>query len=506
MSKKPHDLKGQKEETLQGDYITDKPIAKTTVITDSPPQPIAVMGNQEPINQFIEWPITRPDGAYQPIQYRAAGHLLSAGIDPENIQAASLVLTTMLSARWGYPIAAMLVSEDPQEAVRVLDHCIKMSPMDSTIEFREVKPDHLYIKGGGLLKGKCVICPEVGGFSKVARDFDLILTRGHSVRQQLEKGKYEVGLSEYRSEMKVSFIGIDGGKLKNGFCHPSIIKIPISSRRSDIAAAFSDITEQYGLMQSPTFKIRKSFQRLKSRVVIIPYEEQLWRALNECGCDHLQEKMGVLKNVISVCAIINRPPVVQMAELGAYIYGTNEQEVSRWLIDAGIENPSVMSPEEDIVATKVDYYLARLLLDGIILTGYTRFTDRQKKVFETVKAINLGKMSTVILSKGDEVEILANISKSQSGWAPREKVFETINNGSYDFSLSSVNSDLVELFEMGLLERAKPHKSRFYGYFINTMTLSDAIKLPDPATIMDPVYEGKTITIVNPLTGQVEKI
>jgi len=150
--------------------------------------------------------------------------------------------------------------------------------------------------------------------------------------------------------------------------------------------------------------------------------------------------------------------------------------------------------------------MARLLLAGILMTGPTRFTDRQKKVFETVKAINMGKMSTAIFKKGDDVELLASISRSSGCWAPREKVFEMINNGSYDFSFSSVSNDLVAFFEMGVLERAKPPKSRFFGYYVLTKVLSDAIQLPASETVQDPVYQGKTVDVVNPFTGQVEKI
>lgn len=259
-------------------------------------------------------------------------------------------------------------------------------------------------------------------------------------------------------------------------------------------------------MQSPLFKIRKSFQRLKPRPVIIPFEDQLASALVESGCDHASKKMGILKNVISVCAIINHPPSVHKAEVGAMIYDTDEREVGRWLIDAGLQKASETVPEEPIVATKVDYHMARLLLDGILMTGSTRFTDRQKKVFETVKAINMGKMRDAILKKDDDVEKLAAIAQHSGYWATREKVFEIINNDNYDFSMSSVSNDLVALLEMGVLERAKPPKSRFFGYYIMTTTLSDAIKLPAPETIQDPVYQGKAVTVVNPMSGQVEQI
>ena len=484
--------------------ITDEVTPETTAVIASPHQHMVNLSDHEPMNQFIERPIIRSDGAYQPIQYRTAGHLLSSGIYPENLQAGSLMLTIMLSPRWGYPISAMLESDDPQGAIHLINSCLSLIPKDATIEFPELKPEHLYIDGGQRLDGKCIISLAPDGFSKVIRDLELILTRGHAVRQEVAKGRYEFDLSEHRTKMLVSVLGIDGGKPGKGLSLPSILKIPVSYKRSATEGIKSDIIEQYDLIQSPSFKIRKSFQRLKPWPVIIPYEEQLSRAIDESGCEHAHEKMGILKNVISVCAIINRPPSVQKAELGSIMYGTDEQEVSRWLIESGLEKATETLREDPVVATKVDYHLARLLLDGILMTGPTRFSDRQKKVFETVKAINMGKMRDAILKKDDDVEKLATIAQHSGYWTTREKVFEIINNGSYDFSLSSVSNDLVALLEMGVLERAKPPKSRFFGYYIMTTTLSDAIQLPASETIQDPVYEGKAVTVVNPFTGQVE--
>jgi hypothetical protein len=400
----------------------------------------------------------------------------------------------------------MLEPDDPQGAAHLINSCLPLVPDDATIEFPELKPEHLYINGGQRLDGKCIISLAPNGFSKVTRDLDLILTRGYAVRQDVAKGRYEIDLSEHRTKMKVSVVGIDGEKPGKGLTLPSILKIPVRYKSLATECMKSDIIEQYDLIQSPVFKIRKSLQRLKPQPVIIPYEGQLSRAIDESGCEHPHEKMGILKNVISVCAIINRPPSVQKAELGSIMYGTDEQEVSRWLIEAGLEQASEVIPKEPIVATKVDYHMARLLLDGLLMTGPTRFSDRQKKVFETVKAINMGKMRDAILRKNDDVEKLATISRSSGYWASREKIFEIINNGSYDFSLSSVSNDLVALLEMGVLERAKPPKSRFFGYYIMTTTLSDAIQLPASETIQDPVYEGKSVKVVNPFTGEVEEI
>ena len=107
-------LKGRENEELQGDYIADAEELTTPTVVEDSPQPIVVTGGHEAINQFFERPIIRPDGARQPIHYKAVGHLLSNGIDPENIQAATLIHTITLSARWGYPISAMIVSEEPE--------------------------------------------------------------------------------------------------------------------------------------------------------------------------------------------------------------------------------------------------------------------------------------------------------------------------------------------------------------------------------------------------------
>ncbi len=498
------DQKGR--EVQHEDIITDMPATNTGVIPDTTTPPTVFAGNSDPINQFIEWPVIRPDGALQPIQYPAVGHLLSNGVDPGNIQAANLTFMAMLSARLGYPISAMLEPDDAQGAVQLLDQCLKIVPADAVIEFPELRPEHLYIDGGRRLDGKCIISPIENGFGKASRDLELILTRGHTISQEVAKGKYEVGLSEHRSAMHVSVLGINGGKPGKGLSLPSVLKIPVGTNPGAILPGRPDVFERYGLIRSPLFKLRKTFQRLRAQPVAIPYEQQLATALIESGSDHVLEKIAILKNLVSICAIVSNPHPVEMAELGAMIYSTDENEVRRWLIDSGLAKGPQPITSEPIVATKVDYYLARLLLDGVLLSGPTRYTDRQRQVFETVKAINMGKMSTSILTKGDEVETLAAISRSSGCWATREKVFEEINKTGYVFSLSSVNKDLATLLELGVLERAKPVKSRFYGYYITTSTLSETIQLPAPNTIQDPVYEGKDVLVVNPFTGEVEKI
>jgi hypothetical protein len=382
------------------------PATKTGITTDTTTHPMVFVGDSDPINQFIEWPIIRPDGAYQPIQYPVTGQLLCNGVGHENLKAAALVSTCMLSSMLGYPISAMLAPEDAQGAIHLVDQCLRLIPHEAVIEIPELKPEHLFIDGGKRLDGKCIVSPTENGFNKVERDLELILTRGRTIRQELTRGKFEVGFSEHRSVMRVSILGIDYGRLGKRLNLPSVLKIPVTSNGATELPGKSEVADQYGLNNSPLFKIRKSFQRLKQRTVVIPYEQQLGNAMANNGCDHVSAKLEVMKNLISILAITNQPLPLQMAELGAMIYGTDEKEVGRWLIDTGLIKDLEPMPVKPVVATKVDYYLARLLLDGVLLAGPTRYTDRQRRVFETVKAINMGKMTSTILTKGDEVEVL----------------------------------------------------------------------------------------------------
>ena len=494
MKRKQSIKKEHRSKELEGDYITDMPVAKT----EAP--------SEDPLNRFIEWPIIRPDGTRQPFQFRTAGHLISSGVHPENIQAASLIHTIMVSAALEHPISAMIVSDDRQEVVRVLDQCKKLIPKDATIEIQNLKPEHLYCKGGDLLDRKCIICPDVGGFKTVHRDLDLIIGRGHCARQEIVKGRFESSLAEFKARMKISIIGIDNGRTDKGLSHPSILKIPIRAGGIALDLPNSNLVEQFGLLQAPPFKVRKSLQRLKPRKVLIPFAAQLTQVMKESGCDYLREKMDVLLNMISICTIINQPPPVHPAELGAIMYDTDESEVKRWLIESGLQSPGQDAMAEPLVATKVDYHISRLLLDGMLLVGSTRFTDRQKMVFDAVKTLNMAKLSTALLSKGDDVEKLSTIAQGSGYWATREKIFEKIGRSDAQFSLSSMSNDLMALVTMGMLERAKPPKSRYYGYYITTPTLENAIGLPAPETIQDPIYEGKEVLVVNPLSGQVEKI
>jgi len=486
------------------DEINKKP--DSTAAVSRPQNSVKALNGYETINQFLEWPLTRDDGAHQPLQYLVNGHLLASGVFPDNIKAANLAVISMLSARMGYPISVMLEPDDTQNAIQLTNQCQRLVPSEATIEFQEFLPEYLYYDGGRKLDGKSIISLAVNGFKKANPDLELILTRGHAIHQEFTKNKFDFSLSEHNSKMIVSLIGINSGKSSKNLNHPSILRVPIKGNHTGGLTTVSEVFKKYDLIHSPLFKMQKTFQRLKWRPVDIPFIQQIESMMLESACDNVFEKLGIIKNLISIFTIMREPSPLHMAELGALIYGTDEKAVSRWLQDTGYEKDVGPMSNEPIIATKLEYYLTFQLLEGFLSAGPNHFTDRHMKAFETVRTINKGKMSNLILEKGDDVETLAAIINNPDCWASREKIFEIINKDHNHFSLSSVSNDLVDLLKMGMLERAKPPKSRFFGYYITTLTLSDSIQLPTPETIIDPIYEGKVIDIVNPFTDKVDQI
>ncbi|MBC2732880.1 MAG: hypothetical protein HF981_00800 [Desulfobacteraceae bacterium] len=465
---------------------------------------------EELSSRFFECPVVTPDGTHQSVLVAPAGHMLQKGVYPDNLRAAQLLLLISISSRLGYPLSAMIVAEDKLDVVGLLDAVAKLTPEKAVREVGSVALDLLFAQGGLHYRDRCIVCPNPDGFSKVQAHIESLLSSDHATHQELVKRRFDTGMEVCTAQGPISFIGVENGKKSGkGLSHPSILKVPVLRQTFLPESLQTSVLEHMDLAKSPDFKIRKTFERLKAVPVEIPFAEVLWQAIAESQCEHPFIKMSVLIKLISICAIINQPPPLTNAELGSYFYGISEVEVRRALVGLGDDQQR----QEDVTgrgainATKIDYYLAKGLLEGLLSTGGPYLNERQKQVFQSVKEINIGKINQAIIKDGDDVKKLATINRSTNCWTPREAVYERINNaGSETYALSSVSNDLVALHEMGLLDRAKPPKSRAYGYYINKMDIDGAIRLPEPAEIQDPIYQGQEVSVVNPITGQIEKI
>ena len=337
-----------------------------------------------------------------------------------------------------------------------------------------------------------------------------MLTRGHTTRQEIVNKKFDIGLVEYKAQWPISFIGVAAGKKGRDFNHPAILKVPVKANPGLMQQNLPAVIGAENDVSVPILRNRIAFERLRHRPVEIPFANQLMENFISAGGDYVDIKMAILAKMISICSIINQPDPVTKEEIGAYIYKTDTETVRNWLAkQSNLQSKSntdgtFISP---LTATKVDYYLARLLLDGLLSTGDNYLTERQRRIYEAVKRINIGKLSTSFLKPKGNNKKLTTLSQHSKYWVAREKVFEEVNKdvGKY-LSLSIVNNELVDLVDIGILERSKIPKTRHYGYYVMKLNLDSAIVLPSPSEINDPIYKDASVEIINPLTGQTEKI
>lgn len=348
---------------------------------------------------FFESPTSRPDGIFQPLLFGVARLLQEKGVSQENLKSALLIFTTINSSKLGYPLSLQLMSEDPLLAISLLDHCVSLSPVDSSIEFQRLKPEHLFINNGLNYQNKCIVCPNENGFSKVITDISLMLTRGHSGRQEIVNKKYDIGLVEYKAQWPISFIGVAAGKKGKDLNHPAILKVPVKANPGLIEQNLPAVSGVGNGAIVPILRNRKAFERLKHRAVEIPFANQLFESLISTCDDYIDIKMRILVKMISICAIVNQPEPVTNDEIGAYIYGTDKETVRKWLSRGPGSRVGISNDESALTATKVDYLLAMLLLDDLLTTGNIYLTDRQERIYEAVKRINMIKLSTSFIKR-----------------------------------------------------------------------------------------------------------
>jgi predicted transcriptional regulator len=92
-------------------------------------------------------------------------------------------------------------------------------------------------------------------------------------------------------------------------------------------------------------------------------------------------------------------------------------------------------------------------------------------------------------------------------WARRETILKEVNSdGQEEISMSTLMKELGHLLDAGHIERYRQDGKRGLYYHVVTMSVGKPLELPHPSEILDPVYQGRPVDVINPLTGSTEKI
>jgi len=448
-------------------------------------------------NIFIKDPWTEIANLLK--QQMIAGH---------NLRIAILSMLNIMSAKLNKPMCLMLAASDPYVGMSILKQCMMMAPENAYKECGQFKYEELFGDNSSI-SGKALIGLEPSAFTKTWMHLEKMLTMGATTHTEVIKSKYNTFTHSHRAESLVSVIGVMPDLKDKTYSHPVVLKLPVQVDEYPLSnfSILQDDKTPNVYMEVALARIRETLARLQPMAVDIPYADVLLNAIKAANPADPERKMEMILKTLAICCIINNPSPVNQDEIIARIYNIDIQKLR--LIKAkasSATNQNQPDVPHVLKATKVDYFYVWLLLDDMLPVKQISLSDRQIKIFEAVKRINMGKLGNSFTEQ-NIVKQLSQISTSSAYWVKRENIFEALNNnGSEDISPSTIYNELQHLIKEGIVAEGKYPKSTQKGFYIITSEAGKNIRLPHPSTIIDSVYQGQKVKVVNPLTGNIEEI
>jgi len=473
------------EEALQSVVTARKPLRELSDVFFEP-----VRGN--------------PDDPFQSPLCTMTRILRQQGLHEDQLKAALLMVSVMVSAPLGYPTALILVDKT-SNATALLSKAVQLIPREAIFECMELSRDSLYLAANDLC-GKVILSPDSTGLKRVKSDLEQLVEHGHAQRQEKVSSKFWVGIEALEIKGPVSIIAIARESRDFEWSGSCAFRLQSTTHGAETYPTMLPANDEFLYIE--TLRIAKYLGRLAKCRVEIPFTGNLLTQLKDLKVVVPENVLKPFLNLLSIITILNNPAPVFEDEIIAEIYGAERSKLRNWLARKGYDADVLpVEQERPKIATKVDYYLASLLLDGCLDVGNDALTDGQARIFEAIKGWNIGCIGETFIDQGNNVQKLSTIANNSNAWADRVKIFELVNNDGQEFlSLSTVNNEIMALMEKDLIGRQKAPKGTKYGYFILNVEAGKAIRLPNPSTITDPVYEGRTVKVLNPLTGEVAEI
>jgi len=302
----------------------------------------------------------------------------------------------------------------------------------------------------------------------------------------------------------VALVTVTDNPANSNWKGSSMLKIYFSA--DDVSANIQTINDDSFKVES--HRIAKFFERLMPCAVKIPFMNDIFTKMKDAGLPITENLVKPLTNLISLLTIINNPHPVWEDEIIASIYGVDRNQLRNWLTTKGYDVEAIpVNINSAKTATKVEYHLASLLLNGRLEADNEILTERQLRIFSAIKRWNIGRLGSTFADMDNKVEKLSTIARNANSWADRETVFDQVNKDEQDIiSLSTINNELQVLMDMDIVQRQKVPKDNKYGYFILTLDAGKTIMLPHASEIADSIFKGEKVQVVNPLTGQIEII
>jgi hypothetical protein len=448
--------------------------------------------------------------------YRGADILRRGGMPANDLGVALLSLTVMNSPYLENPLT-MVILEDGGRAWAILNHVIPMVPPDRILQ-QQPSVDLIFHREQPC-KRRCILASNNKQLVKVACQLDSLLGRGLAVMRNPYKARYGSSIEELRAEGPVSCILVINKTAECPLQHPLILSIRALSGQGNGALIpyRGNASHDRDLLEVDLATVRLILEFATPQRVDVPFAPDLLNKLATHNAINGLQLDEVILRFVRTLAILNNlkaPSNVDMQakllnvdvnKLAKRQFQSSDVSVNRLLTGGDSHSYSRQGP---ITATKVDYYIFWALANGLIDSGDNQLTHSQLRIFEALKNVNLqGVNESTFSNATGNTDALISISNSEMVWARRETILKEVNSdGQEEISMSTLMKELGHLMDADHIEKHRQDGKRGYYYHVVTMSVGKPLELPHPSEIMDPIYQGKPVEVVNPLTGAVEKV
>ncbi|MEI6124988.1 MAG: hypothetical protein WCQ99_00400 [Pseudomonadota bacterium] len=416
------------------------------------------------------------------------------GICNAHIIPCLMIIIGAISSRCGESLITFITSDEESQTNKIVQACMQLIPENTIMDIVSFDPKVLASLGHGL---KCKTLVVHGGKS---------FKRNISLLQPFFEKQYVAGIAGPVSI--VATVNKHNADLINlpYVLRPHLVSSKEIKKHQMLYQAARLSPEEKMKLILRTAPLVKMLGRIPddSQVEVeIPFDKQIVDAL-DLGIPGVYEIFQNMLRMIRIMARVNS------------VTGFNEREkdFEYFKIDPRIFSTAGSGKAQVIIATKAVYYYVYILFKEMLPKGPDAFPEPQLRVFKAAYKLNFDKLkSTCMFDPDEENDSLKLLKQLHSGhnigsWVDRETIYEEINNGREDkISLSELDEYLKQLVEAEFIKQKKsPQNKDKYLYGVYKLKADESMKLPEPSSIIDPVYNGDLVEVINPLTREIEKI
>jgi len=464
-------------------------------------------------NGKVEYPIylpsaspVTPQGAWDLPARHIAGILRSQGISEEHLKTGLITFLAMNSAGLGVPLGVEVIDDQQSGAIPLLEACSEVTPPENKIELSDVSLRTL-VKEREQIRGRAIVGFNGEAFKKNEDILNLLLERQMLSWQETLMAKYGEVVQGAVVQGPVACVAVNKDPKHPILTYPGALRIQLNPEHLTrgsvpVSTSLSQNREELNKLDWQIRLVRSSIKRLRPAPVRISFGNQILQSLVASKAQHAQQKYETFMRLISAITLLNNPPPLYKKELWAKAIELDLRKITSGGRPVG-------GSEKELVSSKLDYYLFWLLMKDLVTSKEDSLTDRQFRIFETIKNINLAYVNvSTFPTSGSDADKLVAVFGALEAWVPSEKIFEYVNKGETDeINFSTLYREIQELQRKEVIRvQSDPKAKNKKLYAVTTLSGGKHVEFPRPSEIDDPIFEKRPVRVINPLTGMEETV